>query len=91
MTSRVKTAGMRTTIERHPNMTKPPVRPVIMGRGSNNVIRYTCPDCHTENAITCRMPKDFFRETRDASCRQCKTRYTVVSPGAPLRAVYVSG
>ena len=58
-----------------------------MGNGSNNVIRFTCPECMTQNAITCRMPKDFFRETRDASCKQCKTRYTILSPGSNYRAV----
>jgi transcription elongation factor Elf1 len=65
-------------------------KPVIIGNGSNNVIRFTCPDCKKQNEITCRMPKDFFRETRDASCRQCKTRFTVVS-GSHYKPVLSSG
>ncbi|HXX55400.1 MAG TPA: hypothetical protein VEI81_04840 [Methanoregula sp.] len=72
-------------------MSKHIVKPVIMGIGSNNVIRFTCPDCNTQNAITCRMPKDFFRATRDANCRGCRTRFTIVSPGAAHRAVISSG
>ena len=50
-----------------------------MGIGSNNVIRFTCPDCNTQNAITCRMPKDFFRATRDANCRGCRTRFRQIN------------
>jgi transcription elongation factor Elf1 len=49
------------------------------------MIQFTCPSCRTENVITCRMPRDFFRETRDVSCRQCKTRYTIVSPNADAK------
>ncbi|HUH78512.1 MAG TPA: hypothetical protein VLY83_01305 [Methanoregula sp.] len=72
-------------------MTKQSLKPVLIGSGSNNVIRFTCPDCNTQNTITCRMPKDFFRETRDASCRQCRARYTIVSPGSNYRAVASPG
>ncbi|MEN6609257.1 MAG: hypothetical protein ABFC24_00290 [Methanoregulaceae archaeon] len=56
-------------------------KPELIGTRSGYVIRFTCPDCHTENSIVYSMPKKYFLETRDASCAKCRKRYTIRVPG----------
>jgi transcription elongation factor Elf1 len=63
-------------------MKKESLKTVITGTRTGSVIRFTCHGCRAENAIICRMPKDFYRETRDATCARCKNRSTVLTPGA---------
>lgn len=55
-------------------------RPEIKGTRSGYVIRFTCPECVFENIIVCKMPKDFFRESHDASCKRCRQRLTILTP-----------
>ncbi len=43
-------------------------------------IRFTCPGCQTENVIVNRSPKDHYKRSRDATCKQCKARATVLTP-----------
>jgi transcription elongation factor Elf1 len=57
------------------------VKPAVIGTRSGYVIRFTCPDCHKENAIICNMPKVFYKDSRDATCARCKKRYAVLTPG----------
>jgi len=59
---------------------KDPVRKEIIGTRAGNAIRFTCPECRKANAITYNMPKEFFQESRSASCSSCKKRFTVLTP-----------
>jgi hypothetical protein len=56
-------------------------RPEVAGTRAENAIRFTCPDCHAANTVVYDMPRDFFRETRDLSCKSCRKRFTVLTPG----------
>ena len=56
------------------------IRPEIKGTRSGYVIRFTCPGCASENIIICKMPKDYFRNTHDASCKHCGQRLTILTP-----------
>ena len=60
------------------------------GYGNKNryVIRFTCPSCLHDNAIINKTPKECYRETRDATCHQCKKRSTVLTPGMYEKKVY---
>jgi hypothetical protein len=49
------------------------------------MIRYTCPVCHTENAIVYNMPKDYYKDTRNGTCTRCRQRSTILTPGADYR------
>lgn len=55
-------------------------RPEITGTRTGYVIRFTCPACTTENIIVNKTPRDHFKESRDASCRKCRTRSTILTP-----------
>jgi transcription elongation factor Elf1 len=52
-----------------------------MGTRTGYVIRFTCPVCSTENAIISKSPRDHFRDTRDATCKHCRKRSTVLTRG----------
>jgi hypothetical protein len=62
-------------------MIKNSVKPEIPGTRSGYVIRFTCPECSTENAIVNKSPRDHYKETRDAACKQCKKRSRIITPG----------
>ena len=57
------------------------LKPEITGTRTGYVIRFTCPVCRTENTIINKTPRDHFRDTRDATCKQCRKRCTVLTPG----------
>jgi len=62
-------------------MKKESLKPITTGTRAGNSIRFICHGCRTENTIICRMPKDYYRETRDATCAQGKNRSTILTPG----------
>jgi transcription elongation factor Elf1 len=62
-------------------MIQPSLKPQIQGTRTGYVIRFTCPACHTENTIVNKTPREHFRATRDATCKQCRKRSTVLTPG----------
>lgn len=53
----------------------------IKGTRTGYVIRYTCPVCATESIIVNKTPRDHFKEARVVSCKHCKSRMTVLTPG----------
>ena len=57
------------------------IKPEIMGTRTGYVIRFTCPVCFKENAIVNKTPRDHFRDTRDATCKHCRKRSKVLTPG----------
>ncbi len=57
-----------------------PVKLTVIGRRSNNVIRFTCPYCEKENSITYETPKEFYRESRDKNCTGCRKPCTILTP-----------
>jgi hypothetical protein len=62
-------------------MTKLPLKEEAIGTRTGYVIRFACPSCLKENVIINKTPKDSYRETRDATCRQCKKHFNVITPG----------
>ncbi len=54
----------------------------IIGVGTGNTIRFTCPTCSAKNSMVFSSPKDFFKEKRDATCKGCKARFSVATPSA---------
>jgi transcription elongation factor Elf1 len=71
-------------------MTKEDLKPVIMGTRTGYMIRFTCPACHNENSIVYHMPKDYYKDTRDATCARCRQRSTVLTPSADYRQAGLS-
>ena len=71
----------RTTIQKNETMIQHSLKPEIMGTRTGYVIRFTCPVCFKENAIINKTPREHFRDTRDATCKQCRKRCTVLTPG----------
>jgi transcription elongation factor Elf1 len=69
-------------------MTKFPLKQEAIGTRSGYIIRFTCPSCHNDNSIINKTPKNCYRETRDATCRQCKKHSTVITPGMFEKKVY---
>lgn len=61
-------------------MKKHIVKPEITGTRSGYVIRFTCPLCNTENTIVNKIPRDHYKETRDASCSHCRKHSIVITP-----------
>jgi len=61
-------------------MTQLHEKPEISGTRAGYVIRYTCPACASENIIINKTPRDHFKESRDASCKQCRKRMRVIAP-----------
>jgi transcription elongation factor Elf1 len=61
-------------------MIKNSLKPEIPGTRSGYVIRFTCPACSTENAIVNKSPRDHYKATRDAACKQCKKRSRIITP-----------
>jgi transcription elongation factor Elf1 len=61
-------------------MTRNPLKPEINGTRAGYVIRFTCPGCAGENVIINKTAKDHFKETHLASCKQCRSRLTIVTP-----------
>jgi|GEM_PF-5353063 len=59
--------------------------PEIAGTRTGYVIRFTCPACMNENIIISKIPRDHFKERRDASCRYCRKRSTVLTPAMIAR------
>jgi transcription elongation factor Elf1 len=56
------------------------LRPEIQGTRAGYVIRFTCPVCAAENVIITKTPKDHFKESHEASCKQCRKRSTILTP-----------
>ena len=56
-------------------MAKQSLKSVIMGTRSGYVIRWTCPVCYTENVIVNRTPSEFFKASRDSSCRHLQETF----------------
>ena len=71
----------RTNKKKDDTMIQRLLKPQIQGTRTGYVIRFTCPACHTENAIVNKTPREHFRATRDATCKQCRKRSTVLTPG----------
>lgn len=69
-------------------MTKLALKQEVPGTRSGYVIRFTCPSCLHDNAIINKTPKECYRETRDATCHQCKKRSTVLTPGMYEKKVH---
>jgi hypothetical protein len=69
-------------------MTKLSLKSEAIGTRSGYVIRFKCPSCHNENSIINKTPKDYYRETRDAKCCQCKKHSNVITPGMFEKKVY---
>ena len=67
--------------KKNDTMIQPSLKPQIQGTRTGYVIRFTCPACHTENTIVNKTPREHFRATRDATCKQCRKRSTVLTPG----------
>ena len=63
------------------NMASQKPYPEVLGTRAGCEIRYTCPSCIAESIIINRSPKDHFKSSRIASCRKCRTRMTVLTPG----------
>lgn len=63
-------------------------KPEIMGTRTGYVIRFTCPVCAVENIIVNKTPRDHYKETRDASCRSCRKRSTVLTPNDNRKPVF---
>ena len=61
-------------------MTRESLKQEVRGTQAGYIIRFTCPSCHTENAIINKTPKDFYRKIRDARCHHCKKSSTVTTP-----------
>ncbi|MGA2105509.1 MAG: hypothetical protein ABSG06_08985 [Methanoregula sp.] len=61
-------------------MAKQLFKPVVVGTTSGNIIRWICPTCYAENAIINRTAGDFFKASRDSTCRQCRNRSTITTP-----------
>ena len=71
----------RTPIKNRKAMIKKSIKPEISGTRSGYVIRYTCPECLTENAIVNKSPRDHYKESRDAACKKCRKRCRIITPG----------
>jgi transcription elongation factor Elf1 len=74
--------------KKNDTMTKLVVKQEVPGTRTGYVIRFTCPSCLHDNAIINKTPKECYRETRDATCHQCKKRSTVLTPGMYEKKVY---
>jgi transcription elongation factor Elf1 len=61
-------------------MTKNPVKPEIPGTRTGYVIRFTCPECTRENIIITKTAKDHYKETHFGTCKQCRSRSTILTP-----------
>jgi transcription elongation factor Elf1 len=61
-------------------MTKNPSNPEINGTRAGYVIRFTCPACTKENFIITKTAKDHFKETHFGTCKQCRSRSTILTP-----------
>ncbi|HJX56558.1 MAG TPA: hypothetical protein VJ350_06965 [Methanoregula sp.] len=72
-------------------MTKLSLKQEVMGTRAGYIIRYTCPSCHTENAIINKTPKDFYKKIRDARCHNCKKCSIVMTHGANHKPGFSSG
>jgi len=55
--------------------------PEVRGTRTGYVIRYTCPACIIESIIVNTSPRDHFKSERTVSCRHCRARITVLTPG----------
>ncbi|MFA4860925.1 hypothetical protein [Methanoregula sp.] len=62
-------------------MTLQSLHPEIQGIRTGYSIRYTCPTCAKESTIVNKAPRDHFKEARVVSCKHCRTRLTVLTPG----------
>jgi hypothetical protein len=62
-------------------MTSQSLHPDIVGTRTGHAIQYTCPVCSTDSSIVNKTPRDHFKEARVVSCRHCRTRLTVLTPG----------
>ena len=69
------------TKKKNETMIQRSLKPEILGTRTGYVIRFTCPVCHFENSIINKTPREHFRNTRDATCKQCRKRSTVLTPG----------
>lgn len=61
-------------------MTKQTSHPEIRGTRTGYVIRYTCPSCNAESIIVNKIARDHFSKSRGATCKNCRTRLTVLTP-----------
>jgi hypothetical protein len=72
-------------------MTKQSLKQEVTGTRAGYIIRYTCPSCHTENAIINKTPKDFYKKVRDARCHNCRKCSTVITHAANQKPEYSFG
>jgi transcription elongation factor Elf1 len=70
----------KKTTRKNTTMKKYAFKPEIKGTRTGYVIRFTCPECATENLIITRTPRDNFKETRDSTCKHCRMRSTILTP-----------
>ncbi len=80
-------SGVTNTMK-NDRMTKLALTQDVTGTRTGYVIKFTCPSCHHDNSIINKTPKESYRETRGATCRQCRNHYTVVTPGMFEKKVY---
>ncbi|HVP96793.1 hypothetical protein [Methanoregula sp.] len=57
------------------------VYPEAEGTRTGYTILYTCPSCMTKSTIVNSSPRDHFKNARIVSCRHCRIRVTVLTPG----------
>lgn len=63
-------------------MTSQSLHPDILGTRIGQVIRFTCPTCATDGIIVNKTPRDHFKAARVVSCKHCRSRLTVLTPGS---------
>jgi len=71
----------KTHIRSFDKMTSQSLHLDIVGTRVGHVIRYTCPVCTAESSIVNKTPRDHFKEARVVSCKKCRSRLTVLTPG----------
>lgn len=76
---------IHTDIEKKDLMTTNLLKPELQGIRNGYEIRFTCPNCHTDNAIVNKSPRDHYKTSRDATCKRCKKRSTIITPGPDYR------
>ena len=58
-----------------------PSRTEVAGTRAGNTILFTCPACQAANTIIYEMPKEFYKESRNANCTSCRKQCTVLTLG----------
>lgn len=62
-------------------MTSQTLHSAVSGTRNGCIIRFTCPACALESMIVNKTPRDHFKDARIVSCKRCRIRLTVQTPG----------